>query len=384
MKTNLFKNISKFEIAETYANMLFDDFCKHLDVIGGIEHIDIEERVYRFLKSKSKKLNDIEITKVYKTNINHEIYGNFEFDFAGQADYSYIDVTINKDEIEVYLPHTKEPMKNGGSLTSFTSLATLNFQREHKINTKCRFPIMDVYIKACFNSETEADFSKEFSKLLIEDYFHSTAECCVNLAILNTNVAFFLSGLIDTAINNNHKEVENYMLGKTRTDYTEISSADEILIKYKKGVWLHSDAAIEIEDSFEFIAKFSGFFFKFKVYDLDQAERKNVKLYNPYSNRNRQLEIHAIEKSELNELSIADEEGYATDEHFELFKMILYKNSSALIEPTPENLENVYNTVVLRRTVENIFLVDYIAEKEGITKNDVLDYIQNNLQQGEL
>ncbi|XVO79888.1 hypothetical protein ACQ9ZH_21080 [Pseudomonas chlororaphis] len=388
MKTNLFKSIPKFEIAETYANMLFDDFCKHIDVIGGIEHIDIEESVYRFLKTKSTKLNDIEVTDVYqidKKALELRFLEREENEFCFYYDnYSYIDIKLNNEDYDIRIPHSKVEIKGGGSFTSFISYKTLQFQQLNNINPKCRFHIMDIYIRACLNSNDDVEFSNEFSKILVANYFYQTAECNVGLSLQNNNLSCFLNAFIEIAINENLQELENFTLGKIRTDHSTETSADEILVKYSEYEHFGLGKTFKIDKDFEFIAKLQNHFLKFKIYECDDIEKTpSFKHYNPYFKMDRRIEMLLIEKSENNRISIDNEEGFATDQYFELFKMALYDNCSALVIPEPENIEHAYTAITSSSTHETVFLIDYIAEKEGITTRDVKEYIKNNLQEGE-
>lgn len=382
MKTNLFKNIPKFELAETYANMLFDDFCKHLDIIGGVEEISVEENVFNFLKSKSAKLNDTEITTVFETSKKHQPDNNYEFDFAdyflGAGNISYIDITINNGDFNIYIPHTHQRLKSGGSLTSFKSYKTLVFEKEHNINDKCKFHIMDAYIRACLISTDSIEFSKEFSKILVDDYFYNAAQYCVPLAIQNNRLSFFLTSFIDVALNSNYGEIEDFSLGKTRTNHDSKSPLTEILINFTSYPNVFNGNII-IENQFEFIASFPDFFFKFRIFECDETDK--VVSYNPCFEKHRRIEMLRIEKSAGSELSIADEQGFATDEYFELFKMCLFNQNSKIVTPSFESIDNAYDCVAISKANEMVFLIDYIAEKEGITTGDIHEYIKKHTTQ---
>lgn len=381
MKTNLFNSIPKFEIAETYANMLFDDFCKHLDIIGGVEEISVEESVFNFLKSKSVKLNDTEITTVFETSKKYQL-DNYEFDFSdyflGAGHFYYMEITINKSDFNIYIPHTHQRLKSGGSLTSFKSYKTLAFEKEHNINEKCRFHIMDAYIRACLISTDSIEFSKEFSKILVDDYFYNAAQYYVPLAIQDNRLSFFLTSFIDVALNANYEEIEDFSLGKTKTNHDSESPLTEILIEFKSYQNLFAGEVI-IDNQFEFIARFPTFFFKFRIFECDEIDKADG--YNPCFEKLRRTEILRIEKSAESELSIADEKGFATDEYFELFKMCLFNENSKIVTPSFESIDNVYDCVTMSKASEMVFLIDYIAEKEGITTADVQEYIKEHTTQ---
>lgn len=380
MKTNLFNNIPKFEIAESYANMLFDDLCKHLDIIGGIEEISVEENVFNFLKSKSAKLNDREITTVFETSKKYEPSDDFDFGdyFSGSANISYMDITINNEDFKIYIPHMHQRLKSGGSLTSLKSYKTIAFEKEHNINDKCRFHIMDAYIRACLISTDEIDFSKEFSKILADDYFYNAAQCYVPLAILDNRLSFFVTSFIDVALNSNYKEIEDFSLGKTRANHDSKSPLTEILIKYNSHQHLF-DGNIIIENQFEFLASFPNFFFKFRIFECDETDKADS--YNPCFEKHRRIEMLRIEKSADSELSIADEQGFATDEYFELFKMCLFNHNSKIVTPSFESIDNAYDCVTISKANEMVFLIDYIAEKEGIKTGDIHEYIKKHTTQ---
>lgn len=382
MKTNLFKNIPKLEIAETYANMLFDDFCKHLDIIGGVEEISVEENVFNFLKSKSVKLNDTDITTVFEISKKYQPDDNYEFDFndyfLGAGYISYMDITINNGDFNIYIPHTHQRLKSGGSLTSYKSYKTLAFEKEHKINDKCRFHIMDAYIRACLISTDGIEFSKEFSKILADDYFYKAAQYYVPLAIQDNRLSFFLHSFIDVALNSNYEEIENFSLGKTRTNHDSKSPLTEILINFKTHQHIF-DGNIIIENQFEFVASFPNFFFKFRIFECDETDKADS--YNPCFEKHRRIEILRIEKSAESELSIADEQGFATDEYFELFKMCLFNHNSKIVTPSCESIDNAYDCVAISKANEMVFLIDYIAEKEGIKTGDIHEYIKKHITQ---
>lgn len=381
MKTNLFKSIPKFEIAENYANMLFDDFCKHLDIIGGVEEISVEENVFNFLKSKSVKLNDTEITTVFETSKEYPLE-NYEFDFndyfLGAGSLYYMSVTINNGDFNIYMPHTHQRLKSGGSLTSFKSYKTLSFEKEHNINDKCRFHIMDAYIRACLISTDGIEFSKEFSKILVDDYLYNAAQYYVPLAIQDNRLSFFLHSFIDVALNSNYEEIENFSLGKTKTSYDSKSPLTEILINFKTHQHIF-DGNIIIENQFEFVASFPNIFFKFRIFECDENDKADS--YNPCFEKHRRIEMLRIEKSAESELSIADEQGFATDEYFELFKMCLFNQNSKIVTPSCESIDNAYDCVAISKANEMVFLIDYIAEKEGIKPGDIHEYIKKHTTQ---